>query len=339
MKKSNASLFLGILITCMVFANFLIFSRIFTDSIPDAHYAPSDSNAPDTSTLPDSPENGADVPSASLPTDYKYITASTVDTHSGTLVLVNSTHPFTFDNVPTVVEKEVNDSIYYNKTASYFVRDINVYLNTVATAALNRMMDDFYAYQGNRKTVLINEGLRTREEQLAILEQKIAQLGENQTIAAKPGYSEHHTGYAMDLSLYENNVGATFTGEGDYAWFFENAHKYGFILRYPAGKEDITGISYESWHFRYVGVPHADYIYRAGIALEEYLDLLALYPYESEHLAMTDETTGDTYEVYSVAVSADGTQSPVPSVSDGTAYVLSGDNNGHVIVTVKHPAQ
>ena len=342
MNKGTVNTVIYVLIACMVFINFFIYSHIFTDKIPEAHYASSDAADRENTAAPDSDAErpSAAVSADTLPPDYKYITANVSDTRSGTLILVNNTHPYTFDNQPSVVEPEANSSIYYSKTASYSVRDINVSMNTAAIQALNQMMDDFYAYQGNKKTIIINQGLRTYEEQQTILDEKIAALGENQTIAQKPGNSEHHTGYAMDISLYENNIMATFTGEGAYSWIFENAHKYGFILRYPEGKESVTGISYESWHFRYVGVPHAEYMYQNQLTLEEYIDKLALYPFESAHLGVTDSATGAAYEIYSVPVSVDGTRVPVPSVADGlTEYSMSGDNSGHVIVTVKTGVQ
>lgn len=82
--------------------------------------------------------------------------------------------------------------------------------------------------------------------------------------------------------------------------------------------------------------PHAEYMYKNGLSLEEYIDALALYPFKSARLTVSDEATGALYEIYSVAVDADGTEIPVPASPDGSvAYTLSGDNNGHVIVTVK----
>ncbi len=332
MNKSPLSTFIYVLITCLVFANVYVYSHIFTSTIPEPLY-PVTETAPDESGL-ESEEQ--EPPKNVLPEGYEYIQAGLSDTHSGTLLLVNSTHSFVFDNVPTVIPTSENVSIYYNKTKSYSVRDINVSMNAEAVTALNRMLDDFSAFQGGKKSLIILEGLRTYEAQQQILDEKIAALGPEQTIAQTPGASEHHTGYAMDMDLYENGVIATFTGEGDYAWIYENAHKYGFVLRYQEGKESITGISPESWHFRYVGVPHAEYMYKNNLSLEEYIDALAMYPFESGHLSVTDEATGASYEIYSVAVNADGTQVPVPASPDGSvAYTLSGDNSGHVIVTVK----
>lgn len=87
-----------------------------------------------------------------------------------------------------------------------------------------------------------------------------------------PGCSEHSTGLAFDIVAYDYQMldaKQAFTDES--IWLREHCAEYGFILRYPEGKEDITGISYESWHFRYVGVEAAEYIMENGITLEEYL--------------------------------------------------------------------
>ncbi len=83
---------------------------------------------------------------------------------------------------------------------------------------------------------------------------------------AVPGTSEHQLGIAVDINADKERC----ENEDVYLWLAENAHKYGFILRYPQGKEDITGISYEPWHFRYVGVENAQIIYEKQICLEEY---------------------------------------------------------------------
>lgn len=92
--------------------------------------------------------------------------------------------------------------------------------------------------------------------------------------SARPGYSEHQTGLAFDIGEINkeqdwasSSFGHTEAGK----WLAENAHLYGFILRYPEGKETITGYMHESWHFRYVGVEIAKDIYENNLTLEEYL--------------------------------------------------------------------
>ena len=88
-----------------------------------------------------------------------------------------------------------------------------------------------------------------------------------------PGHSEHSTGLAFDIvsmGYQMLDAGQHYTAETQ--WLHENCAKYGFILRYPKGKEEITEINYESWHYRYVGVEAATYIMEQGITLEEYLE-------------------------------------------------------------------
>ncbi len=88
-----------------------------------------------------------------------------------------------------------------------------------------------------------------------------------------PGYSEHETGLAADIvSLDYQVLDAQQEYTPECKWLQENCSKYGFILRYPRGKEDITKVDYESWHFRYVGVEAAQEIMSRGITLEEYLE-------------------------------------------------------------------
>lgn len=95
--------------------------------------------------------------------------------------------------------------------------------------------------------------------------------------SAKPGHSEHMTGLTMDISGYSGKCAATecFHETKEAQWLADNAHKYGFILRYPKGKEEITGYKYESWHYRYVGEPLAKFIHDKQITLEEYYQTYA----------------------------------------------------------------
>lgn len=87
------------------------------------------------------------------------------------------------------------------------------------------------------------------------------------TYSAWPGHSEHQTGLAFDVGKISNGFGNTPAGK----WLAAHAHEYGFIIRYPKGKESITGYQYEPWHVRYLGVETATAVYKSGLCLEEYL--------------------------------------------------------------------
>jgi len=87
--------------------------------------------------------------------------------------------------------------------------------------------------------------------------------------SARPGFSEHQTGLAVDVDNKITNFN-DFENTKEFSWMQENAHKYGFILRYPKGKENITGYIYEPWHYRYVGIEIASFIHKNNITYEEY---------------------------------------------------------------------
>ena len=90
------------------------------------------------------------------------------------------------------------------------------------------------------------------------------------TYSARPGYSEHQLGYSADITNARNVSFGEFENTEEYKWLKDNAHKYGFLLRYPKDKEYITGYMFESWHYRYVGVDIATYIYENDLTYEEY---------------------------------------------------------------------
>lgn len=93
------------------------------------------------------------------------------------------------------------------------------------------------------------------------------------TYSARPGHSEHQTGLAMDLNI----IDSSFEGTPEAIWLDKNAYKYGFIIRYPKGKEEITGYKYEPWHVRYLGEEVAKKVYDSGLTLEEYLNIDSKY--------------------------------------------------------------
>lgn len=93
------------------------------------------------------------------------------------------------------------------------------------------------------------------------------------TYSARPGFSEHQTGLTFDMNTVDDAFGNT----AEAAWVAEHCHEYGFIVRYPLGKEDITGYQYEPWHVRYLGVDVATDVYNSGLSLEEYLGVDSKY--------------------------------------------------------------
>ena len=141
---------------------------------------------------------------------------------------------------------------------------------------LQQMFDDARA-QGIHPYV--REGYRSGEDQQAIMNERVQRyLDEGHSkrraqkmaeeYVAEPGTSEHELGIAVDINADTNHN----TNDEVYLWLRKNAHKYGFILRYDLGKEELTGTSYEPWHFRYVGADAAAEMYQLDLCLEEYLN-------------------------------------------------------------------
>ena len=182
--------------------------------------------------------------------------------------------------------------------SSYTTGGKEIDLNqTVAEAVVSLL--DAMAAEGT-DNVTVTSGYRTYEYQQKLFNRYIAeekaahpdwtdeQVREQVlTYSAAPGTSEHQTGLCVDLFTTEmeglwnygsetpkNPYDKGFAETDAFEWLMEHAHEYGFILRFPENKTDVTGYSYESWHYRYVGVEHAARIHEGGITLEEYLDSL-----------------------------------------------------------------
>ena len=149
----------------------------------------------------------------------------------------------------------------------------NIYMRAEAAAALE---DLFEAAAQDGITLYATSGYRSYSTQKAIFERKLERMDEKQANAsvAKPGYSEHQTGLAMDIEG-ETTKGTGLTevfGESpEGIWTAEHCAEYGFIIRYPKEKTNITGYIYEPWHLRYVGKEAAAEITELGVTFEEYI--------------------------------------------------------------------
>ncbi len=142
--------------------------------------------------------------------------------------------------------------------------------------ARKEVVDAFLNMWGDAKSegiyLLVDSAYREYERQESVYKDYENQKGTKyaDSIAARPGYSEHQTGLSLDIYSKECMSASSFKDSKTYAWLIANAHKYGFILRYPEGKDKITGYKYESWHYRYLGVELATKVYNEGITYDEY---------------------------------------------------------------------
>ena len=121
----------------------------------------------------------------------------------------------------------------------------------------------------------IASGFRSYDTQNELYNKYVSEVGKEKadTFSARAGFSEHQTGYAMDLNI----VDSSFEGTKEAKWIEANCYKYGFIIRYPKDKQNITGYKYEPWHVRYLGNEKAKIIYDSKLTLEEYYGLDSKY--------------------------------------------------------------
>lgn len=203
------------------------------------------------------------------PTETPVSTFSPVPGEDEFLVLVNLNNPMYSE--PQVV------NISELLTASNVVCDSRRHANETAIRALNEMFLAASEAEGCL-TFTVASAFRSLKEQDIIWSSKLSEdpdYGKNgePLKVMPPACSEHITGLAFDIlspAHPHSDEGFDRTPEG--IWLSENAWRFGFILRYPEDKQDITGVVCEPWHFRYVGKDAAKYIYEHGLCLEEYLD-------------------------------------------------------------------
>lgn len=267
---------------------------------------------------------------SNLPSDYRLITVLNEDVYKGPLILVNYKYESRIDGENLV-------SIYENATSAVGVKEDDMYINSIAMEHMNSFFDAFKEAKGST-SILISSSYRSKSDQEIIYKDSVKATGEKSTAyyVAVPGYSEHQTGYCFDTAAY-NDSGEMIelNGEGVYSWLAENCADYGLVLRYPDDKTNITGIGYESWHFRYVGTPHSYVITDNKLCFEEYIAGIQQYTFDNGGLLVDKGDKGKWVVYYVPKLEAfNNTDVPVPVDSEKCSYTVSGDNIGGFIVTV-----
>ncbi|MDE7121772.1 MAG: D-alanyl-D-alanine carboxypeptidase family protein, partial [Oscillospiraceae bacterium] len=178
--------------------------------------------------------------------------------------------------------------------------------------AFARLQEDAQALGLN---IYMGSGYRNYEHQVRDFDSMCRAYGEEYAsmVSARAGYSEHQTGYTIDCNTINNDFAETPEGQ----WLAANCHLYGFIVRYPLGKEAITGYDYESWHIRYVGVEAATEIYEHGLTLEEYLDVESVYlPAIPEQEYSETPETPEPVQNSELTSNSDADASPAPDPAE-----------------------
>lgn len=204
--------------------------------------------------------------------DYEKYMNPTGDLRDAFLTLVNTTHTLTADDVPNDLMdvKYTSSARKTQQLREYACKSLEALYQEMHAAGYYDMAvySGFrtYTYQDTLFTTytaneMANNPSLTREQAEAIV----------LTYSTRPGTSEHQTGLAVDMDTL-GTFTTDFEYEPEYTWLQENAWKFGFILRFPKDKVDITTIQFEPWHYRYVGRYHAQKIHASGLCLEEYVE-------------------------------------------------------------------
>ncbi len=192
-----------------------------------------------------------------LDNDY-YTNVINIDNQDDLAVLVNKYHKLSNDYVPSDLEK-INSKYQWLGRSNELRKDAREAFEKMCEAATK---DNIYIYAGS--------GYRSYQTQLYLYNTYVKRDGFKaaETYSARASYSEHQTGLAMDIA---NKSGFISKNDKEYNWLVKNSYKYGFILRYPEDKENITGYMYEEWHYRYLGTTLAKEVYDSGLTYDEYL--------------------------------------------------------------------
>lgn len=268
----------------------------------------------------------------------EYVDLTEADVHDGDLILVNHNYAYVFPTEDVLLQMKP-------RAEHFLVSTLDTSLRSAALDAFVSLTNDLYDATGVGE-VLVVSSFRGEEKQREIYQDRVDRYGPEYAAAyvANPGYSEHHTGLAMDLTVYTDGASYDIETYERTEWFMQNYDRYGYVLRYPEDKADITLINYEGWHYRYVGLPHSLIMDSLDLCLEEYIeDFLPNHTIDSAVCyngatgeikyvdALSYEKSADESLVY--YVKSEGGKTSVPIAA--TPYEISGDNVAGFVVTIK----
>lgn len=237
--------------------------------------------------------------------------------YTGNLILVNADYPY---------NEQVNETDLVNVDKSA----CDVLLERRAVTLLSKLMEEINGW-GQISAV---SGWRSMQEQENIYAQSLKENGSEFTrkYVALPGHSEHQTGLAIDLALTSDNIDfirPDFPYTGICQTFRELSSQYGFIERYPQKKESITGIAHEPWHFRYIGVPHAEIMKKNDLCMEEYIPFIKQFAYGEQKYNFTVAQKN-----FSVSyLPASEAEVVCIEIAEDVPYTISGNNIDGYIIT------
>ncbi len=248
-----------------------------------------------------------------------------IDDYDGYLRLVNRENLLSKNYEPT-------DLVNVNSLKSITAYGTNTSLREEAAQALAKM------YNENNVGYAMSSGFRTFDIQTQLFDQKVAEnisagkteeqaKADASTIVAIPGSSEHQLGLAVDFAIPGVVLTEEFKNTEAGKWLSDNSYKYGFVLRYTKEQTTITNIIFEPWHFRYIGFPHSEILYKEGIVFDTYINIL-----REEKVKYYKDEKNDNYIIWLLS----GLLKPEKfefNTSNGIG--VSSDNGEDIILTMK----
>ncbi|MGE7185361.1 VanY-A/VanY-F/VanY-M family D-Ala-D-Ala carboxypeptidase [Peribacillus sp. NPDC006672] len=232
--------------------------------------------------------------------------------YQGNLLLVNREYAVNQESIKSDI---INLITHKELTTGYQLLNSEIKLSEEITGEFSEMIAA--AKEDGVSNFLISSGYRDFDEQNRLYEE----MGADYALPA--GYSEHNLGLSLDVGSTQTTMDKAPEGK----WVEKNAWEYGFILRYPSDKTVVTGIQYEPWHIRYVGLPHSAIMQEMNLALEEYLDYL------KEEKSISVSNDGQKYTISYYPISQNETI--YVEIPADEHYEVSGNNIDGVIVTTR----
>ena len=328
------------------------------------HSGGTSSDAPDDSSS-SATDSSQTEPELKYDTSYIKIENDAM-TNSGLLALDNKDHKYVADSSEFVF---IYQYLFNEKGEQVMSTSSTGVCGTKEMMEhLNAMVSDFAAQTG-LKTLMVTNASYQVDGKLYMTQYDVPETtvtnkdtpeGNDDAAEQKPekkpqtnsgsqtadGCYEHLSGMAIDLQIYEADKGTypEYTGEGQYAWINENCWKYGFVLRYPADKQSVTGVEGKKNHYRYVGAVFAQIMHENGLALEELYAMLDKYSYEKP--LRVNAPDGSTYIVYSQELDKDNTSTTVGTpdtarngVEGDLTFTSTGDGKVYISAYVSGGAQ
>lgn len=220
-------------------------------------------------SLPSGDTQSSKEETPSEPEIFVTPTGVELDANFGRLLLINGENalPDDYDTKVREYLVEIDPQYRNNNYVTQIHKDVYPYITAMVAAA-----------QADGVNLKVWSPFRSYAIQNDLFQKQVNRVGGDEekaaTVVARPGTSEHNTGLCADFNM----AGDAFESTPMYTWMCENAEDYGFILRYPKDKQHITGVIYESWHWRFVGINNAKLINELGVTLEEYVEMKNLDP-------------------------------------------------------------